>query len=128
MPRMLVVDDEQDICKCLQDFFSARGFAVTRAYSGEEALERLSESETDVILLDILLPGLSGIEVLRRAREAYPQARVIMITGLDQADLRSQADHYGAAAYITKPFDFSDATWSVVFQTPSYPDPLTHDP
>jgi len=110
---MLIVDDEQDICDCLAAFFSSRGFSVSAAFSGEEALEWLADDDgADVILLDILLPGLSGIEVLKHVKTLHPKARVIMVTGLDQDELRAQARRYGAAAYITKPFDFSDATWS----------------
>ena len=112
---MLIVEDERDICDCLQQFFSARGFSVASAFSGEEALERLEKDDADVVLLDILLPGLSGIEVLRRAKELHPRARIIMVTALDQEDLRNQAHRYGAAAYVTKPFDFSSETWSAVF-------------
>jgi two-component system response regulator (stage 0 sporulation protein F) len=87
---------------------------VSAAFSGEEALDQLSAGGADVILLDILLPGLSGIEVLKHAKALHPEARVIMVTGLDQDELRAQTRHYGAAAYITKPFDFSDETWSSV--------------
>lgn len=112
--RMLIVDDEPTICECLKDFFTVRGFSVTSAFSGEEALERLSDEAADVILLDILLPGLSGIEVLKHVKALNPQVRVVIVTGLDQDDLRTQACRYGAAAYITKPFDFSDETWSSV--------------
>ncbi len=112
--RMLIVDDEQDICDCLESFFSLRGFSVDWAFSGEEALQHLSRSRADVILLDINLPGLSGIEVLRRAKELYPEIRVVIVTGLDYDELREQAKHCGAAAYVTKPFDFSDLTWSAV--------------
>lgn len=114
--RMLIVDDERDICDLLAEFFEAKGFAVTRAFSGEEALEKLSGGEVDVLLLDILLPGLSGIEVLRYARELHPGARVIMVSALDQPDLRTQAQRYGAVAYITKPFSFTDPAWSAALR------------
>ena len=113
--QMLIVEDEQDISDCLQTFFASRGFAVTSAFSGEEAIAHLKEHPADIVLLDILLPGLSGIEVLRRVKELLPRARIVMVTGLDQADLRNQARRYGAAAYITKPFDFSNTTWAPVF-------------
>ncbi len=112
MRRMLIVDDERDICDLLQEFFSARGFAVVSAFSGEEALERLCGQTADVILLDVLLPGLSGLEVLRRAKQLYPHARVVMVTAIDQEEVRTQATRYGAEAYITKPFDFADPAWS----------------
>lgn len=114
MRRMLIVDDERDICDCLQEFFSARGFAVVSAFSGEEALERLGTQNADVILLDVLLPGLSGIEVLKRAKELSPHVRVIMVTAIDREEVRRQATRYGAEAYITKPFDFADPAWSAL--------------
>ena len=112
--RMLIVEDEQDISDCLQTFFVSRGFAVNSAFSGEEAIAHLKDHPADIVLLDILLPGLSGIEVLRRVKELLPRAKIVMVTGLDQNDLRNQAYRYGAAAYITKPFDFSNTTWAPV--------------
>jgi DNA-binding response OmpR family regulator len=118
MQRMLIVEDERDICECLAEFFAAKGFTVTSAFSGEEALEHLEAQPVDVILLDILLPGISGLEVLRRAKATYPHAKVVMVTSLDQLDLRQEAHRCGAAAYVTKPFDFSPTTWSVVFSSP----------
>ena len=115
MQRMLIVEDERDIADCLQEFFAGQGFAVSAAFSGEEALERLSVGGAEVVLLDILLPGLSGIEVLRRVKTLCPAARIVMVTALDREDLRLQAYHYGACGFVTKPFDFSQNTWSVVF-------------
>lgn len=117
MRRMLIVEDEQDICQCLADFFTAKGFSVTSAFSGEEALDQLNAESVDVILLDILLPGISGMEVLRHAKVKHPRAIVVMVTSLDQLDLRQEAHRCGATAYVTKPFDFSPATWSVVFSS-----------
>ena len=114
MRRMLIVEDERDISDCLEQFFTMKGFSVVSAFSGEEALVKLEEGSADVILLDILLPGLSGLEVLRRAKELHPRAKVIMVTALDQIELREEARRYGAVAYITKPFDFSLTTWAPV--------------
>ena len=115
MRRMLIVEDEQDLCDCLQTYFSSRGFAVTSAFSGEEAVARLDDAPADVILLDILLPGISGLEVLRHAKKRYPGARIIIVTGQDRIEFRAEARLYGACAYITKPFDFAESTWSPVF-------------
>ena len=112
---MLIVEDEPDLRECLTDFFIGRGFSVDKAFSGEEALQSLEAQAADVILLDILLPGMSGMEVLRRAKALHPKARFIMVTAVDQADVRARAERLGAAAYITKPFDFTDATWFPVF-------------
>lgn len=114
MRRMLIVEDERDLCDCLEQFFSRRGFSVVTVFSGEEALRWLEASPADVILLDILLPGISGLEVLRRVKQQYPEARIVIVTGLDQLELKAEARLFGASAYITKPFDFSDATWAPV--------------
>ena len=116
---MLIVEDEQDLCDCLEQFFRSRGFTVTSVFSGEEALERLTAGPADVILLDILLPGVSGMEVLKRVRKLHPRARIIMVTGLDQVEMRAEARLYGAAAYITKPFDFAETTWSAALSDPA---------
>ena len=118
MKHMLIVEDERDICDCLREFFGDRGFTVSTVFSGEEAIALLSASTPDVILLDILLPGVSGIEVLKQAKQLHPSARVVMVTALDREDLRLQARSYGACGYVTKPFDFSPTTWSAILQAP----------
>ncbi len=115
MRRMLIVEDEQDLCDCLEQFFSSRGFSVASVFSGEDALKQLEGRPADVILLDILLPGISGLEVLRHAKKRYPGARIIMVSGHDRVEFRAEARLYGAAAFIAKPFDFSESTWSSVF-------------
>lgn len=117
MRRMLIVDDEPKLCACLAQFFSARGLAVRFAMSGEEALERLMDEPADVILLDMRLPDLPGTEVLKRARELCPQAKIIMVTAVDGDEPQLDAEAYGACGYILKPFDFSDRTWAEVFRT-----------
>lgn len=112
--RMLIVDDEADVCDCLQTYFEDKGFSVSCAFSGEEALEKLSRAEADIVLLDIKLPGLSGIEVLKRVQKQYRGIKVIMVSALDEVGLRREANYYGAEDYITKPFDFDEKTWSAV--------------
>lgn len=119
MPRMLIVEDEVALNHCLQGFFTEKGFSVVGAFSGEEAIERLNEGPIDVMLLDVLLPGLTGLEVLRRAKEGHPHVRVIVVTAVDEEDVHETARRYGADAVISKPFDFSDATWSRVFAQPA---------
>lgn len=111
-PRMLIVDDEQDICEILKDYFTGKGFQVISVFSGEEALERIESESLDVLLLDILLPGLSGIEVLKRVKASQPDLRIVMITSLTDPALRQEASYYGAEGYVTKPFDLTDETWA----------------
>jgi len=122
MQRMLIVDDERDICELLEEFFKTKGFSVLSAFSGEEALDQLGQNPPDVILLDILLPGISGLEVLRRIKERHPHTRVIMVTSLDRVELKTEALEHGAADFVLKPFDFSLTTWAAALpDRPSSP-------
>lgn len=115
MRRMLIVEDEPDICDCLQDYFTSRGFSVETAYSGEQALGHLTEQDQpEVVLLDIMLPGISGLEVLRRLKDLHPEARVIMVSSLTDPEVQAEAKTCGASGYVTKPFDLSEGTWSNV--------------
>lgn len=113
-PNVLIVDDEQAVCQVLGRFFASRGFSVTSAFSGEQGVARLQDGPFDVILIDILLPGIHGIEVLKQAKKLCPKARVAMITGLEDEELRAQARTSGADAYVTKPFNFSELVWSML--------------
>ncbi len=119
MQRLLIVDDEPKVCECLRLFFSAKGYSASCAYTGEQALESLIEDQPDIVLLDVGLPDVSGLEVLKRSKDLCPQARVIMVTGYNDGEMEETARAHGAKAYITKPFDFSDLTWASVFTAPS---------
>ena len=112
--RMLIVDDEEKVTECLSEFFRSRGFEASCAFTGEEALQRLWDCP-DVVLLDIHLPGMSGIEVLKQAKTVCPRARIIMVTASDDESYEAQAKQHGALGYIKKPFDFSELTWAPVF-------------
>ena len=116
MRQMLIVEDEPDLRECLKDFFGAKGFAVTGVSSGDEAVEWLAQHAPDALLLDVNVPGLSGLEVLKTARRLYPDAKIVMVSGVERAETKGLARQYGAIAYITKPFDFSDATWGPILE------------
>ena len=116
--QMLIVEDERDIANCLAEFFTLHGYSVISTFSGEEALAYVEKGEADVILLDVLLPGLSGLEVLKRIKRMRPNTRVIMVTALDAEDVRREARRYGACGFVTKPFDFSHHTWSSLLPAP----------
>ena len=102
--RLLIVDDESDICEFLRSFFDRRGFEVRTARSGEEALQAATDFRPRIILLDVKMPGLSGIDVLPRLRQEHPECRIVMITALDDMALMDRARALGAADYIRKPF------------------------
>ncbi len=105
MLRVLVVDDELDARELLQAFLVAKGYEVLIASDGEEALEKVKEERPHLLLLDVRLPKMNGLEVLRRVREIDQEVGVIMITAVKEEDTGRQALQLGAFDYITKPLD-----------------------
>ena len=106
MPRVLVVDDEPDARELLSEFLMAKGYAVLTASNGEEALRKLKEERPHLILLDIRMPKMDGMETLRRVREIDHEVGVIMVTAVHEEETGRQALEMGAFDYITKPLDF----------------------
>jgi len=105
-PRLLVVDDEPLVLKTVGRFVQQLGFDVTFRSSGEAALAALAEVKPDAMLVDVRMPGLSGIDVLRAVRAADPDCQVILMTGNATIDTAIEAVNSGALDYLTKPFDF----------------------
>jgi len=103
--RILVVDDEEDIRDILSDRLKAYGYEVLTAIDGIEALEKVEKMSPDLVLLDIQLPRLNGMEVLSRIKREYPQIRVIMITAHGKIQLAVEAIKEGAYDFVEKPFD-----------------------
>lgn len=105
MSDMLVVDDDRTIGRLLTDFLRHRGHQVWDAGSGTEALALAGERRFDVIFLDIVMPGMSGIEVLRRLKDLAPSTAIIMISGISDETTAVESMALGAADFIRKPFD-----------------------
>lgn len=104
-PRtILIVDDEAQICGILDEFLTGQGYTVTTAMSGEEGLLTCEHEGPDVVVLDVRLPGVSGLDVLRTLRARGTTTRVIMMTAFDDEATREEARQLGADAYLTKPF------------------------
>jgi two-component system response regulator (stage 0 sporulation protein F) len=108
MKRILVVDDEPDIRLILADCLESYGFLVGMAASGSEALRELEHTRYDGMLLDIRMPGLDGLEVLKQVRQAHPALPIIMVTGSVARASAVEALKAGAKAYILKPFEVSE--------------------
>lgn len=102
--RILVVDDEPAIRRALRPPLMELGFQVAEASRGEEALQALRAASYDAVLLDVNMPGLGGIETLRRIRSFAPRLPVLMLTVRDQEEDKVQALESGADDYVTKPF------------------------
>jgi len=105
MPRVLIVDDEPDSVDLLREFLAGKGYEVLTASNGEEALQKVKEERPHLILLDIRMPGMNGLEVLRQVREIDKEVGVIMVTAVNEDETGRQALELGAFDYITKPLD-----------------------
>ena len=105
--RILVVDDEPQLCRALRSTLSALGFIVADAASGEIALEMVRAEKFDLILLDINMPGLSGLETCRAMR-ARSDVGILMLTVRDRTEDKIEALDAGADGYVTKPFDVNE--------------------
>jgi len=104
MPRILIVDDEPGIRQSLKGIFEDEGFATESVSTGEECLKKIGEAPFDLVLLDIWLPGIDGLETLRQIRELSPSTRVIMISGHATIATAVTATKLGAYDFIEKPF------------------------
>jgi two-component system response regulator (stage 0 sporulation protein F) len=103
MIKILVVDNEKDTCDFVQSFFSQRGFKVFCALNGHHALEIVRKERPRIILLDIRMGELSGIETLKKIREIDKTVRVIMVTAVDEQEKIDAARGLDIEKYITKP-------------------------
>jgi two-component system response regulator (stage 0 sporulation protein F) len=104
--RILVVDDEDNVVEVLSEYFSGQGYTVATASNGEEALRTLPDFRPSVMLLDVRMPGIDGVEVLRRVRAGDKNVAVIMVTANEDVELARETLKLGAFDYVAKPFDF----------------------
>ncbi|GIW45205.1 MAG: hypothetical protein KatS3mg077_2487 [Candidatus Binatia bacterium] len=103
--RILVVDDDENAVEILTRMLNREGHISIAAHTGPEALEKLRSQTVDVILLDVMMPGMDGLEVCRRLRadENWRQIPVILLTAKDDMETRSQAMDLGVSEFLTKP-------------------------
>ena len=102
--KILVVDDDASICMLISDVLTDQGYTVTMAHSGEEALERLTGESFDLILLDIMMKGIDGLEVCRRVRDKV-ECPILFLSAKDSARDIVAGLNLGADDYLTKPFE-----------------------
>ncbi|MEA3544460.1 MAG: response regulator, partial [Thermodesulfobacteriota bacterium] len=103
--QILLIDDELESCKALSRLLSQIGYEVKISHSGEHALTLLEKQPFDLIISDLFLPGISGIDILKQVKEDSPETCVILITGKASAETAVEAMREGALDYITKPFN-----------------------
>ena len=107
-PRILVVDDEPRMCESIRALLSVRNYDVCTAFSGNDALELLHRKSFDVALLDLMLPGMDGYQIMERIHENDPELPVIMITGKPSVKVAVNALKRGAYDFIRKPFEYDE--------------------
>jgi len=103
MLRLLIVDDEVDICDFVQNFFKERNFEVFVAYDGKEAIDVVRSKKPEIVLLDIKMPLMDGMEALKEIKKIDSAVKVIMVTAIDDEEKAVEAKQHGAVEYITKP-------------------------
>jgi len=110
---VLVVDDERSVTDLLSTALEEEGYSCITATTGEDALKKLSMGDVAVALLDLRLPGISGMDVLRVIKSTYPRTAVIVVTGAGDAETAVEAMKIGATDYITKPFKVERVSHSI---------------
>jgi DNA-binding NtrC family response regulator len=103
--KVLMVDDEEDFVNTLSERMKMRDLDSDVALDGEQALQRVEDDIPDVMVLDLKMPGIDGLEVLRRVKKAYPQIPVIILTGHGSEKDEAEARRLGAFEYLQKPVD-----------------------
>ncbi|MGD9212292.1 MAG: response regulator transcription factor [Desulfobacteraceae bacterium] len=106
--RILIVDDEQILVNQLKDAFEGQRYMVETAFDGEEALDKMFENQIDLIILDIMLPKLDGLSVLREIRKAEITIPVLMLTAKGDIDDKIKGLDLGADDYLAKPFSLDE--------------------
>ena len=121
--KILVVDDEPEVRLVLSEFLESRGYEVTAASSGAEALAMVDVVKPHVVLLDVTMPEMDGMETLKRLAAANPGLPIIMVTANADVDVTSRLLAMGAADYIPKPFDLEYLGQAVGIQVSAALDP-----
>ena len=102
--RILVVDDELIVCESCRRILEEEAYEVEVALSGQEAFDKMKENTFDIVITDLKMPTIDGMDVLRHVRKEYPDTIVIMITGFSTVETAVEAMKLGAFDYIPKPF------------------------
>ncbi len=112
--KVLLVDDEKEFVDALAERLAIRDFEVTKAFAGDEALDRISSVDVDVVVLDVAMPGKDGLTVLREIKKTKPLVEVIMLTGHATVQSAIEGLKSGAFDYLLKPTDTKDLSAKIV--------------
>jgi two-component system response regulator (stage 0 sporulation protein F) len=107
-PKILIVDDQAGIRVLLMEVFSSEGYETFQASNGKAALDIVKNENPDLVLLDMKIPGMDGLEILKRIKEINEDVKVIMMTAYGELDMINEATQNGALMHFTKPFDIDE--------------------
>jgi two-component system response regulator (stage 0 sporulation protein F) len=111
--KVLIVDDQNGIRVLLVEVFSSEGYHTFQASNGKLALEIVKKESPDLVLLDMKIPGMDGLEILKHIKAIDPQMKVIMMTAYGELDMIKEATDLGALMHFTKPFDIDELRMAV---------------
>ncbi|GIP18842.1 sporulation initiation phosphotransferase F [Paenibacillus montaniterrae] len=114
--RVLIVDDQNGIRLLLMEVFNSEGYQTYQASNGRMALEIVRNERPDLVLLDMKIPGMDGLEILKHIKLFDPTITVIMMTAYGELDMINQATELGAVKHFTKPFDIDELRLEVNYQ------------
>ena len=114
LPSIMVIDDDPHILSLLDIYLSKKGVKTVTCSSAKEALNILRSSQIKLALVDICMPGMTGVELLQHIQKITPSTHVIMITGMGDMEIANKCMQLGAKDFITKPFDFEYLETSVL--------------
>lgn len=108
MKKLLIVDDEAGIVEEIRDFFQEEGYKVETADTGKDGIDSLTRFKPDILLLDMKLPDMSGIQVLKTCKEISPKTKVIVNTGYVDQNIIDEAERLGRDVFLQKPFNLEN--------------------
>jgi DNA-binding NtrC family response regulator len=114
--RILIIDDEEVVCSSCERFLKEEGYDVRTVFSGRDGIRLIDENNYDIVITDLKMPGMSGMDILDYIKKGYPGMRVIMMTGYSTAANAEESLRRGASGYIQKPFAPSELL-SVIVET-----------
>ena len=112
--KVMLVDDEEEFVTTLSDRIQRRDFSSSVAFTGEQALQIVDDQVPDVMILDLKMPGIGGMEVLRRVKKAYPRVKVIILTGHGSEKDKEEALSLGAFGYLQKPVQIDELARQII--------------
>jgi DNA-binding response OmpR family regulator len=111
--RILVVDDDRDACQLFAQVLDQAGYAVDAAADGFQALSLVATNRPDLVLTDLQMPRMNGLELIRRIRSVAPDVPVLLTTGAETGNLCTAANAYGAEACLVKPVNLDELLWTI---------------